>query len=283
MKKSIVLLSFISLSFLGAAQQTDKVFRQEVNSTAITAAAHHPGVAIEFHKYFLYALPAKGNIRQYAGDALLYEGNVKSKKLHGDWKSWYSNGLLCDSGALVKGLPEGEWKHWDAQGNLVAVRTYSASKYFRVQNEVVRYNPRRINLPIVTLYKKNKQVAARHLMSAYSFPAEKTNHNEHSLYQLVLHNTNAGNTYHPVFEQNLHHGLFVNYMANGLAKDSGYYENGLRQGVWIHRNSDNSMERGVYKNGKKGDQWRVYDASGKIIATHFYNKEGLLTGKKNFR
>ncbi len=283
MKKSISLLFFTTLSFFGVAQQADKAFRQDVNANAIAAAVPHPGVTIEFHKYFLYALPAKGNIREHVGASLLYEGNVKAKKLHGDWKSWYRNGLLCDSGKLVKGLPDGEWKHWDTQGNLVAVRTYSASKYFRVQNDVVRYNARRVNLPIVTLYKKNRKTAARHLMSAYSFPAEKTNHAEHSLYQLVLHNISAGNNYHPVFENNLHHGLFINYMSNGLARDSGYYTYGLRHGVWIHRNNDLSMERGVYTNGKKADEWRLYDVRGKIREIYFYNKEGLLSGKKSFR
>jgi antitoxin component YwqK of YwqJK toxin-antitoxin module len=60
-----------------------------------------------------------------------------------------------------------------------------------------------------------------------------------------------------------------------MVRDSGYYKNGLKDGVWVHRNSiGGSWFSGAYKNGMRQYEWKQYDAAGKLMAIIFYNKEG---------
>lgn len=286
MKKYMLLLvSLHVFLFLSARQagnhQQHIVIKQEGSLQAPPAAVY-----LETHKYFLYALPRQGRVAEHHETGhILYEGETKNKKLQGQWQSWYTDGRTCDSGLLVKGIPHGEWKHWDAAGTLIAIRTYDAGRYARVKNELVRYHPRRTSLPIVAMYhKRSKNEALARLSSLYSFPGGEANHAIHSLRQLVVSNVTPGKPYHPVFEQNLHHGLFMNFFCNGAVQDSGYYQNGLKEGVWTHYEQANGyFRKGAYRHGVKVSEWKYYQPDGKLHSISFYNKQGALVREKRFR
>ena len=231
-----------------------------------------------------FSLPKEGSISEAHNDKRLYEGSVKNKKLHGNWTSWYQNGLICDSGKFVHGLPDGEWKHWDSEGKLVAVRTYNADKYQRINLEMYRYNPRHPSYPLSVLYHKNKNAAMQYLHSSYSFPHTVKRIDDLSLQQWVIANITPGNIYHPVYDQSLHHGLYLNYFSNGEVKDSGYYNNGLRHGIWIEKDNPSGIIRqGNYVNGKKTREWKSYNKSGQLVEIVYYNNKGGVTRKKRFR
>ena len=226
------------------------------------------------------ALPGEGNISGQLDDNSLYDAHIKNGKLHGSWKSWYENGLLCDSGTFVKGIPDGEWKHWSNKGHLISLRTYSAEKLQLIKNEFTRYNLRRPSFPLTVLYHKNKKAALKYLRSAYSFTDAGRKKEGFSLEQLIAANIAPGN----VFDYSLHHGLYINFFADGTANDSGYYKNGLKQGVWIHRDAQQGIVlRGSYENGIKVKGWRTYDDSGKLLAMVFYNRKGEVGWRKDFR
>ncbi|HET9433792.1 MAG TPA: hypothetical protein VFO37_08560, partial [Chitinophagaceae bacterium] len=200
------------------------------------------------------------------------------------WQSWYENGFRCDSGTFVKGLPDGEWKHWDINGRLVALRTYSADKFHRINNELVRYNPRRIAFPLTALYHRNKRAALRYLRASYSFAGAARTKQGLTLQELITANVTPGNEYQPVFDQSLHHGLYINYFTTGIAKDSGFYQNGLRNGVWIHRDvSSGNTERGSYEHGIRVKGWRTYDKNGQLLSIVQYNSKGEPGWRKSFR
>ncbi len=96
-----------------------------------------------------------------------------------------------------------------------------------------------------------------------------------SLQQLVEKNNSNDQSYNPVFNECLQHGLYMNFFSGGIAKDSGYYKNGLREAVWLHRNSPAGYYFiGSYKNGLRFREWKQYDATGKLYAIVFYNKDG---------
>src|SRR5262245_27522270 len=73
--------------------------------------------------------PSNGSLQHQLNNKPLFSTATRNHKLHGDWQSWYQNGLLCDSGRFVNGLPDGLWKYWNKKGELIAIRTYSADKY----------------------------------------------------------------------------------------------------------------------------------------------------------
>lgn len=281
MKKSTILLSALLLFSYCHAQYLENTFGvYEEVGTAESIITDLPTTEPVIHSF---NLPKDGKINENLNGKLLYDAHVKNKRLHGGWQSWYENGLLCDSGSFVKGLPDGEWKHWDANGRLVALRTFSADKFQRINNELVRYNPRRIAFPLTVLYHKNKRAALKYLRASYSFASAARKKQGLSLPELITANVTPGNEYQPVFDLSLHHGLYINYFDNGIAKDSGYYHNGLRNGVWVHRDTpDGTFQIGSYENGVKVKGWRTYDMNGKLLSMIYYTNKGQVSWRKSF-
>jgi antitoxin component YwqK of YwqJK toxin-antitoxin module len=231
-----------------------------------------------------YSLPRYGSVNEILNDKSLYSASANNRRLHGNWQSWYQNGSLCDSGKLVKGLPDGVWKYWDAEGNLIAIRQYSADKYHRIKNEMSRYHPKRVAFPLTSLYQQNRRAALQHMKASYSFAAAADKKPDQSLPELVKENITPGNAYKPVFDHVLHHGVFVNYFAHGLAKDSGGYKDGLRQGLWVHRDTAEKITlMGSYANGVRIKEWKAYNDDGRLKEILFYNSKGQLKWRKRFQ
>ena len=177
----------------------------------------------------------------YPDGSTRYNAEVKNSRLHGTWKSWYPNNNAHDEGNLVKGVPNGEWKVWYPNGNLRFIRTYSSDKFKRITQEFTRPHPKMPNYPLTTIYQKDRRKATNRLRSSYSF------------YEAL-----ATNTYTPAFVNCLHHGLYMNFYESGLRKDSGFYKNGLRDGIWIEGSHENIFWTGTYSNGVKTGIWKQF-------------------------
>jgi hypothetical protein len=177
-----------------------------------------------------------------SSDGVFYSVKMKNHRMNGSWKSWYQNKSLCDSGDFIKGIPDGEWKHWDAKGQLLAIRHYSAAKFLTIKKEIDLNHPRCAIHSLAALYRQNSEIARQYLEAGYSFGLTAGN-DRIPLTKIVENNIN-GNNYEPVFAVCLHHGLYMNFYADGSLKDSGYYKNGLRDGVWIQRSPDGSCSSG---------------------------------------
>jgi antitoxin component YwqK of YwqJK toxin-antitoxin module len=229
-----------------------------------------------------FDLPAEGKIIAHVNETILYSGKVKKHRLHGIWQSWYSNSNPCDSGAFVKGVPTGEWKHWDINGQLLSVRSYDAGKLSRVKDEIRRNHPKDVVFPLTALHKKNSRRAKYYMHAGYSFDFIDHHPHDFSLQQAVANNITPGNKYRPLFDECLHHGLYMNFYENGIVKDSGYYKYGLKESLWIHRDTDGSYVFGVYKNGLRQKDWKRYNSKGKLIAIIFYNRKGEEQWRKRY-
>jgi antitoxin component YwqK of YwqJK toxin-antitoxin module len=211
-------------------------------------------------------------INDYAGNGMLeahnsdktiyYKASVKNKRLDGNWESWYSNNNRRDSGSFVKGIPDGEWKVWTDDGRLLFIRHYSAEVMQAVQYEVVRYHPKQIHYSLTDLYHHNLITYKKHTESRFLFAP-------------------FTNSYRPVFKKAMQHGLFINYLPNGIAKDSGCYKQGLQAGVWKIMDNNNDYFIGAYSNGNKIKEWKKYSAAGKLVAIEYY-EQGRLVRKKDF-
>jgi antitoxin component YwqK of YwqJK toxin-antitoxin module len=227
-----------------------------------------------------YSLPKKGALTGRFNEKIIYRGTVKDHRLHGTWQSWYRNGQPLDSGVLVHGIPDGAWKVWDSSGTLLSVRSYHADKFHRVKEEMRLDHPRNTFFPLVQLYKKDRAAAKWHLQAGYSFtfPARTQSF---SIEAIVEQNSLYAGSYQPVFHECLHHGLYMNYFSNGIVKDSGYYKDGLKEGLWIHHNdAAGSWFSGAYKNGMRQYEWKHYDANGRLMELIFYDESGKVDRRK---
>jgi antitoxin component YwqK of YwqJK toxin-antitoxin module len=227
-----------------------------------------------------YNLQKKGTIQQQSSSGTYFSGSIKQHRLHGKWQSRYANGQLIDEGTLIKGIPHGEWKVWSHTGTLLAIRNYDADLLQRVQQELQLNHPRNYFYTITDVYKKKGVKALTYLTANYSFnissPAQ-----ESTIANIVNHNASNIAGYRPVFTNCLHHGLFMNFYNNGQVKDSGYYHHGLKEGIWLHSvNSGAGVWKGSYQHGMHEREWKLYNASGKLILIIFYNQYGKEVWRK---
>jgi len=231
-------------------------------------------------KKFALPLPERAIISESYNGTRLFSVSVHGSKLNGNWQSWYATGVLCDSGRLINNLPDGEWKHWNEKGELLAIRHYSADKFQRVMQEMLRYNPKRSFFYLSELYQKDKQAALNYLTAAYSFPSGRSAP-VHSLKQLVISNISKSDSYRPVFEQSLQDGLYMNFFPGGSIRDSGYYKNGVRTGKWVHRDSaDGPWHLGAYQHSIKIKEWKYYDKNNKLLELIVYDNRGHINWRK---
>jgi antitoxin component YwqK of YwqJK toxin-antitoxin module len=99
----------------------------------------------------------------------------------------------------------------------------------------------------------------------------------------VASNTGNLNIYNPVFEKALLHGSFINYKQDGSILDSGYVDNGLKQGLWIEADATTgTYSKGWYNRGNRVQQWKTYDQQGKLLRIEEYQL-GKLSWKKEFK
>lgn len=196
--------------------------------------------------------------------------HFRKQQLHGGWETFYNSGQRCDSGSLVKNLPNGVWKTWSPNGHLKSIRQYSAEKYNYIQADLRRNHPRQQQHTITRL---GNVRAARYFQPQYG----DLKNVRQPLLQTIKHNTSDSTTYYqPPFRACLHHGLFVNYAANGTISDSGEYVNGLHHGLWKERRKD-GYATGLYNHGLRQGHWKHYDSTARLLYTEQYNRSGTRT------
>ncbi|MBX9783607.1 MAG: hypothetical protein K2X48_09970 [Chitinophagaceae bacterium] len=231
----------------------------------------------------LFAFDREGSILIAENNITLLHASVKHKMLHGSWQSRYLNSQLLDSGNIIKGIPDGVWKTWYPGGQLKTLRTYNANLFFSIKNDIELNHPRISRFTVTERFKKEGRSALQVFQPSYSFntiPKIKPI----TPVELVKQNNHNPSAYHPPFNASLHHGLFINYFQNGLAKDSGYYKEGLKEGVWIYRLSENgNWWRGMYQHGLKQKEWKMYNAAGELKAIVFYNNKGEINWRRNIQ
>lgn len=215
------------------------------------------------------------------GDTL-FVGGWKRDQLQGNWSSWYNAERVLDSGRLEKAVPDGVWKSWYPDGSLRTIRTYHATKLTSVKNEIRRRNARNTFFVITDIAKQNV-AAARHLLTpAYSYHSLDHSHagqQSASLQKRVSFNVQQS-AYLPPFTECLQHGLYMNFFPGGDVKDSGYYKNGVRDGLWKEWNADASiLATGMYKRGRPQGDWKFYNKEGKLLYIQLYNDRGKLKDK----
>ncbi len=204
---------------------------------------------------------------------------------HGNYQSWFDSAQLRDQGIFRLGIPDGEWKGWYSNGQPKFIRNYSADKLQRLKQEIKKH-PRHVMLPLAREAQANRKAYTQAISPIQSFWHLYGKRHEEMppvrvdslLLATVQINEQAGdNAYMPPFKECLHHGLYMNFFPNGMAKDSGYYKNGLREGHWEHWLSKGLLRAsGSYTHGKRSGTWSYYDPQGRIRSLATYNRKGEL-------
>ncbi len=202
-----------------------------------------------------------------------------NNRLHGEWQSYFTKGQQCDSGRFERNLPDGEWKTWYPNGQLKTVRNYSAKKYHYIKADVKRNHPKDQRYQITRKARAGQNVN-RYFLPIFERSLPST---ELPMLEKIKLNTATGSHYIAPFRNCLHHGEFINYLDNGLVKDSGYYYNGLKHELWKESLKDgNGWAFGFYKHGLREGQWKFYDAENRLVYTEMY-KNGKKTSSHYFR
>jgi antitoxin component YwqK of YwqJK toxin-antitoxin module len=203
---------------------------------------------------------------QEEGD-LVFTTQYRRNQLHGIWLGRYRTGAKLDSGSFINNVPDGEWRTWYSNGNLRSVRTYSATKYVAVNNEISRRNEK-------VIYHSLSKIGMLH-------PATYV-HITSSNYSFISMPSATGHAYVPPFINCLHHGLYMNFHPNGAVKDSGYYKDGLRDGIWDEFYDNGQLKAsGYYYKGQKNSGWKYYTPQGKLSMLSEY-KNGKLVHRKKY-
>jgi antitoxin component YwqK of YwqJK toxin-antitoxin module len=217
--------------------------------------------------------------RNQAGDEHFIV-HFRKKQLHGEWKSFYSNEQFCDSGRFDKNLPDGEWKTWYSNGQVKTIRHYNAELYHYIKADLQRNHPKDQRFAITRYAGRN---FLQHFQPHYE--GDKSISQTSSILRKIQFNTSGnGDGYLPPFTTCLHHGVYINYQEDGVVKDSGSYDNGLKQGLWIESvSSDNIKAFGFYMHGLRNGQWKYYDSDGELFYSAFYKKDGRIKEEHYFK
>jgi antitoxin component YwqK of YwqJK toxin-antitoxin module len=69
----------------------------------------------------------------------------------------------------------------------------------------------------------------------------------------------------------------MNFFPDGKTRDSGYYKNGVRDGLWNEWNNDATvLAVGSYKQGRPNGDWKFYNKQGKLLYIQLYSDNGKL-------
>lgn len=263
------------LAIIATAQQQTEIVTAQFKTGTVNFSSS------EFLPASFVLLSNDGNIIINRNNSTQLRASVKNKKLHGQWQSHYNNNQLLDSGNIIKGIPDGVWKTWYPGGQLRTVRTYDADLFFRVKNDIELNHPKFSRFVITERYKKEGRAVLNVLQTSYSFGSSPKIKSITPL-ELVELNNKYPSAYHPPFNASLHHGLYINYFENGVAKDSGYYKEGLKEGLWIHRDAQSGTCKGMYKQGIRQKEWKYFTPAGKLALIIFYNNKGEEEWRKQF-
>ena len=214
--------------------------------------------------------------------------NFSKDALHGQWRSFYESGQICDSGAFYRNIPDGEWVSYYENGQPQMTVQFNAKKLIQVREEMRRlYRP----APIITSSTgtptfrgmgtlRGQQAYLRgqylNLQQAIRPTALVGRFRGISLKRKIDLNTVQHFPFYAApYDECLIHGLYKSYFPDGKLKDSGYSHNGMKTGVWQEYDAvQKTMSRGFYKKGMRRDEWKYYNDDGKFVFLRRYNKFG---------
>jgi antitoxin component YwqK of YwqJK toxin-antitoxin module len=202
---------------------------------------------------------------------LISEGNYYNNYKSGYWRNYDLTGSLKSEGKFINGKETGEWK-------------YYYTSY--VDNDGSRY-PYSNELFLVQNYSngiRNGKAIRYSYLDKEEYPCSEEDETKSSL------DTCTRMVYQKVLETSFYkndelHGVFELKDSIGELIAKGSFNNGLKQGDWLHRYSDSDLngenyfiyQKGRYENDKREGKWIQYYNPNHTAKTFNY-KNGELHG-----
>ena len=218
----------------------------------------------------------------YEDGNIQFTANYSNNSLNGEWLTLYPDGQHCDSGKFKNNLPDGVWMSWYPNGQLRMSVQFSAKRFGEVKEELQKMTKQSSSGRQSTSQVRFGGTAPFYEENIYTLmqkslqPVEIIGNSLRlCLKTKIDHNSITGFTYDvdyaPPFTQCLMHGTYKSFFPDGILKDYGYYDNGLRTGTWEEWNEDEAMRSsGTYKKGVRTGEWRHYSRFDKLVSVHWY-------------
>jgi len=194
-----------------------------------------------------------GNYKSFYSNHQLQEtGKYKDDKKEGEWKTYYENGQLEEIGLYKDDKKEGEWKTYYENGQLKKNITYKNDAKTRER----KWHYENGQLEETGKYKDGLQEGEW-----------KTYYKNGQLY--LISNYKDGQQ----------QGKIKSFFPNGQLIETGLYKDSKREGEWkTYYKNGQLKEIKIYKNGKRDGELKVYDKTGKLIISRTF-KDGKSIGE----
>jgi antitoxin component YwqK of YwqJK toxin-antitoxin module len=231
-----------------------------------------------------------------------YENNI----MQGLAVSWYGSGKMQDSGYYRNGYPDAAWKYWYPSGSLKTIISFSAKKLagFKetyaarpsVQQPTSSYEiftssatpmpslsygtndaakiykyakANKYNLVATSALDVDKYVNVRAGERAFNDRAFSNRSGKRNENTRLTENTDA-----------MADGLYMRFFENGMAKDSGYFKDGLRAGIWKSWGETGHLATlGKYEDSRRSGEWKFYDENGRLQYIRHFKWNGMLASE----
>lgn len=195
-------------------------------------------------------------------------GQFVANKKEGLWKNYHLSGVLESEGNYLDSSKTGKWNYYyDKYSDEDGIEMENSRKLYQVKN----YNLGKLNGESFLYYTEEKEEVD------------------------CVDGNNTEKCYKKKYVKELEKSNYKNGIPDGpyeLSNDKneimfkGQYLEGKESGKWIIRNNwatgtntVNSIDTGIYQQGKKQGKWERFDLNNQIIATYNYTDD-LLDGEQ---
>ncbi len=145
---------------------------------------------------------------------VIMEGNYMDGEMNGDWKTYFSNGILESKGNYIKGIKEGLWQEYYENSQLRSTGNYIDEKKDGFWEEYFENG----NLASKVNFKEGKKVGF--LKNYYLNGQLKGKIN---------------------YKEGKEHGVMELYHKNGKLMLEGYFKDAIQIGVWKYYDEDGKL------------------------------------------
>jgi uncharacterized protein len=231
---------------------------------------------------------------EYKNGYLLHRENINRKDKNGlkqgNWKEYYSSGILKSEGTYYNDVKSGYFKDYDVNGNLTSVSKYVNGELIKDAQEVAKVDTKTDyystgKVKVVGSYKNNVPDG---VMREYSPEGKITDS------KIFKEGVVVGDGI--IDAEGVRQGAWKEYYNTGELKGEGTYVNGQRIGDWKYYHQNGKIEQiGKFlKNEKPDGPWKWYFENGNLLREETfengmeigtmieYNDTGVVVAKGDF-
>jgi len=173
-------------------------------------------------------------------------------KIHGDWISWYHNGIMESHYIYTNGVKNGKWQWWNENGKL---------------REEYNWKDGKRNGEQIEWYENGQKMMLINYLEDVKHGEEIQWYNNGNIKSKVTFNHGKMN------------GKYYQWYLNGKKSEEGEFNNGKREGKWFRWYENGKLsEESNYKNGLEQGKFSSWHENGKLESRTIY-ENGKICGE----